>query len=259
PYPHLWRYTHLGGSLGEIMLNMVLHPFRTLGFMVSIDKLLYLLALLAPLGFLPLLAPLDLLPALPTLAHNLVSLDHVLFHYRSQYNSFVLPFLMLAAVSGYGRLSPLVRWKGRSLRGLALAVAFVLSLALGSRTVNDLAVDRWWPTDRQRAIYPLLAQIPLDVAVSTHERLVPHLALRPKVFIFPAGIDTSEYVLLDETIIPGRHLPGLRLEQQGREVTLSVPGMQGREEYRYEVIRETEGYLLLRAQAARKAVRAKTG
>lgn len=34
---------------------------------------------------------------------------------------------------------------------------------------------------------------------------------------------------------------------------------QGPEEYRYEVIRETEGYLLLRRQAARNAFRAKTG
>lgn len=259
PYPHLWRYAHLGGSLGEIMLNMVLHPFRTLGFMVSIDKLLYLLALLAPLGFFPLLAPLDLLPALPTLAHNLVSLDHVLFHHRSQYNAFVLPFLILAAVSGYGRLSALAQWRGRPVRGLALGLAFVLSFALASRTLNDLAVDRWWPTQRQRAAHRLLAQVPPDVAVSTHERLVPHLALRPKVFIFPAGIDTSEYVLVDGTTIPDRHLPGLRLERQGSEVTLGVPGRQGPGEYRYEVSRETEGYLLLRRQAAGKAVRAKTG
>ncbi len=259
PYPHLHRYTHLGGSLGEILLTMLVHPIRALGLTVSLEKLGYVLALLAPLAFLPLFAPLGLVGSLPGLAQNLLSFDHRLFNYRSQYNSFVLPFLMLAAVSGYGRLSPLVRWKGRSLRGLALAVAFVLSLALGSRTVNDLAVDRWWPTDRQRVAYGMLARVPPTASIATWERFVPHLAMRARVFAFPQGIEKSEYVLLDVTVIPDRHIPELRLERRGREVTLRVPGKHGLEEYNYDVVQETGGYLLLRAQAARKAVRAKTG
>ncbi|MBI4588462.1 MAG: DUF2079 domain-containing protein [Candidatus Rokubacteria bacterium] len=259
PYPHLWRYPHLGGSLGEILLTMVLRPFRTLGLMVSVEKLRYLLALLAPLAFLPLRAPLDLLPALPTLAHNLLSLDPVLFSHRAQYNAFVLPFLLLAAVSGYARLSPRLTVRGRSIRGLALGLSFLLSLALTSRTLNDLAVNRWWLSQRQRAVYALLAQVPPGEPVSTQERFVPHLATRPKVFIFPVGIEKSEYVLLDGDSYPWRDLPDARLERTAGEVTLSVAGGEGRAHYRYQVVREGQGYLLLRRQAARKAVRAKMG
>ncbi len=259
PYPHLWRYAHLGGSLGEIIVNMLLHPLRTLGFMVSVKKLLYLLALLAPLGFLPLLAPLELLPALPTLAHNLVSLDRVLFHYRSQYNAFVLPFLVLAAVSGYRQLSPQVRMIGRPVRGLALGLAFLMSLVLTSRTLNDLAVDRWWLGERQRAAYRVLAQVPPGASLSTHERLLPHVALRPKVFVFPVGIEKSDYVLIDGTLFPDRHVPELRVERQGGEVTLTLPGAEGLARFRYDVVGEAEGYWLLRRQAARKALRAKIG
>ena len=255
PYPHLHRYAHLGGSLGEILLNMILHPWRTLGFMVSVQKLRYLLALLAPLGFLPLLAPWDLIPALPTLAHNLVSADPVLFSHRTQYNSFILPFLILAAVSGYERLQLHLALKGRPVRGLALGLAFLLSLALTSRTLNDLALDRWWLTARQGAAHAVLAQVPPDVLLSTPDRFVPHLAMRPKVFVFPVGIEKSEYVLLDGTALPAN----VGLERQGGEVALRVPGREGALEYRYEVVREADGYLLLRRQAARKAVSQKTG
>jgi uncharacterized membrane protein len=245
PYPHLHRYAYLGKSLGEILLNMVLHPLRTLGFMVSLEKLRYLLALLSPMGFLPLVAPWELIPALPTLAHNLVSRDPVLFSHRTQYNSFVLPFLVLAAVSGYARLSPRLSLAGRPARGLVLGLAFLVSLALTSPTLNDLAVKRWWAGERQRAAYTVLARVPPAASVSAWDRFVAHLATRPKVFVFPVGIEQSEYVLLDATTVPGRD-SNLGLDRRGKEVTLRMPGRDGPAEYRYEVVHEAEGYLLLR-------------
>src|SRR5205823_8778561 len=53
---------------------------------------------------LSLLAPRALAAALPGLALNLMSLDPILVNHRSQYVSFVLPFLALAAVDGGARL-----------------------------------------------------------------------------------------------------------------------------------------------------------
>ena len=61
--------------------------------------------MLAPLAFLPLLGGWDLLGVLPALAQNLLSADPVLYGFRAQYQSFVLPFLVLAAVGGYARLA----------------------------------------------------------------------------------------------------------------------------------------------------------
>lgn len=88
---------------------------------------------------------------------------------------------------------------------------------------------------------------------------MPHLALRSKVFIFPGGLEKSEYVLVDGTIFPDRNTPELALERQENLVTVIRPGREGRETYRYEVVTEAQGYLLLRRQAARNAVRAKAG
>jgi hypothetical protein len=40
-----------------------------------------------------------------------------------------------------------------------------------------------------------MTRIPDGVAVSVNERLVPHLAMRREVFIYPTGAGTSDYVL----------------------------------------------------------------
>jgi uncharacterized membrane protein len=198
PYPHLQRYPHLGASLGEILLTLATRPWQWIGVVLSAKKVVYLLAMLAPLGFLPLLAPRALAAALPALAMNLLSLDPILFNYRSQYQSFVLPFLVLAAVDGWARLSAWTgaRPRGRLLApGAALALAFIASVALTARTVNDFTVTRWLPTAGQRAAHALMREIPAGVAVSANERIVPHLATRREVYVFPAGLARSDYVL----------------------------------------------------------------
>ena len=140
-------------------------------------------------------------------------------------------------------LAPGLALRGRPVRGLALGLAFLLSLALTSRTLNDLALDRWWLTGRQRVAYAVLAQVPPRASLSAWDRFVPHLAMRPKVFVFPVGLEKSDYVLLDGTALPSN----VALERRGNEVALSVGGQGGAMEYRYEVLHEAEGFLVLRS------------
>jgi uncharacterized membrane protein len=195
PYPHLHRYDYLGTSLAEILVNMVIRPWRWVGVALSGGKLVYLLLMLLPLGFLPLLAPRVLAAALPGLALNLLSVDPVLANFRSQYQSFVLPFLMLAAIEGYRRVR---EWRRAP---AILAVAFFASVLLTSRTMNDLMMPRWRLDASQRAAYTLMRRIPGDVPVSANERLVPHLATRPQIFIYPTGVGISDFVLdIDPTL-----------------------------------------------------------
>lgn len=213
-YPHLGRYAHLGTSLGEILVSFVARPWRWLAVLADARKLGYLLAMLAPLGFLPLLAPRTLAAALPGLAMNLLALDPVLFHHRTQYQAFVLPFLVLAAIDGSRRLRA---WVGRGRIGsalspaAALALGFVVSAALTARTVNDLAVTRWLLGPEAQAAHRLMAQVPGEVPISANERLVPHLATRRQVFIFPTGLPASEYVLdLASARVPARYVMVVR-------------------------------------------------
>ncbi len=239
PYSHLGRYAHLGGSLPEIIVNAILHPLRTLATLLTADRAVYLAAMLAPLAFLPLLGGWDLLGVLPALAQNLLSQDPVLYGFRAQYQSFVLPFLILAAIGGYARLA---RRRPGAWPVAVLVVAMVASLALASRTVNNLAIARFWPVPEQRAAYQVLARVPPAAAVSAQDPYVPHLSLRPLVFVFPVGIEKSDYVLVNLDSYPWRNLPGVTLTRDGSSVTIVAGGV----ERRYAVAAQGGPHLLLR-------------
>jgi uncharacterized membrane protein len=237
-YTHLRRYSAFGHSLGEIVATMFLEPLRTLGMLLTGRRLLYLILMLAPLGFLPLLGAPELVGALPALAQNLLSSDPILYDHRTQYQAFVLPFLVLAAVTGYARLT--ARWPDRG--PAILGVAFGVSLALASPAANDLAVARWWPGAEQRAAHSILARVPPMASVAAQERYVPHLSLRPLVTVFPVALDRADYVVLNERAYPWRDLPGVTLMRTGEAVTI----VDGERAFRYAVAAQAGPHLLLR-------------
>jgi uncharacterized membrane protein len=198
-YDHLNRYHHLGDSLGQILMTIAFRPWRWIAIAITPAKLLYLAAMLAPLGFLPLLGLRALIAVLPGLAMNLLSVDPKLINYQAQYQAFVLPFLSLAAVEGYARLVNVLgerRIFGRHRAASALGAAFVLATILTSRIVNDLGVNFWRLGPDQRAAYTMMSLIPSAAPVATYERLVPHLATRPDVWVPPRGVSEVEYVLV---------------------------------------------------------------
>jgi uncharacterized membrane protein len=195
-------------------------------------------ALLAPLGLLPLWGGRDIVGALPALAENLLSSDPVLYNYRAQYQAFLLPFLFLAAIAGYARLTArrTSRWPISP-----LAVAFVSSLVLASPLANDLAVARWWPAQEQRAAYRVLAQVPPAASLSVQDRYVPHLSLRRVVTVFPTGLDRAEYVLVNEEAYPWHGLADVKLERDADAVTIAMAGRR----FRYRVVTQAGPHLLL--------------
>lgn len=230
PYNHLNRYAHLGGSLPEILFSIAFRPWRWLAVAFTPAKLVYLAALLGPLAFLPLLGPRALAAAVPGLAMNLLSLDPKLFNWRAQYQAFILPFLFLAAVDGWDRLRALAaagRLSPRLRPAVVLTAAFLASIALTSRTVNDLGA-RWVRLQPpQHTARALMAMLPPDAAVSANERLVPHLATRPEIYVFPRGVTRAEWIVDREEI--------------AREVPPEV----------FEVVAQGHGWMLWRRRAAR--------
>ena len=216
-YDHLNRYRHLGDSLGQVLLSMAFRPWRWIGIVITPAKLVYLAAMLAPLGFLPLLGPRALVAVVPGLAMNLLSVDRKLIGYQTQYQAFVLPFLVLAAVDGYARLRALrgERVLGRHRAASALGAAFVFATILTARTVNDLGVNFWRLGPDHHAAYRLLARIPPDAPVAAYERLVPHLALRREVWVPPRGLAEAQYVLARE--VDARTVPPHRFEVVARD------------------------------------------
>jgi uncharacterized membrane protein len=241
PYPHLGRYAHLGRSVPEIVTAVLLHPFRVLGSLVTAKRLVYLGALFAPLAFLPLLASGALAGLAPALFENLLGQDPILFDYRTQYQSFVLPFLFLAAIDGYDRLASRRPgpWPKR-----VLVVAMMASLVLSSRSVNNFSTERFWPKPEHRQAWEVMSQVPEGAALSAHDRYVAHLSLRPLVFVFPEGLDKADHVLVYAAAYPWRSNPEVTMKREGDTVTITsgTPGPT----YRYRVVIERGPHLLLR-------------
>src|SRR4030095_6061752 len=136
------RYAHLGGSVGEILRTMALHPFDVLAGSFAVYKLETLALLFLPLGLLPLLGWRALLGALPSLGYTYLSARPNQFVIQHQYFSPALGWLLVAAVQGLRvwvglwqqrgvpRLS--LRW-GRVGIALPLAVALLATIAVDAR------------------------------------------------------------------------------------------------------------------------------
>jgi uncharacterized membrane protein len=201
----------------------------------------YLGALLGPLALLPLLAPSTLLGLAPSLLENLLGQDPILFDHRTQYQSFVLPFLFAAAIAGYDRVA--LRRPGQWPKGV-LVVALMASLVLSSRTVNNLSVERFWPKPEHRQAWEVIAQVPASAAVSAQDRYVAHLSLRPLVFVFPEQLDRADHLLLNASSYPWRSNPGVTMKREGD--TATITNGAGGPTYRYRVAAEKGSHLLLR-------------
>jgi uncharacterized membrane protein len=238
-YSHLGRWGHLGGSLDQIVLGILSQPGEVLGTVFDLARLHYLAAVLAPWAFLPLLGPAALLATLPTLAANLLSNDPVTYHHRTQYNGYLLPFLALATIAGVARLAA---WKGERAVRLALGLALLVSIAMTSRTVNDLMVTRWWPDARARDVHVLVARVPPAVVVGADERIVPHLAHRPRIYIFPQRLESCEWLVV--SLAPGSSFRDYRPERRDDRVAF-VP-VQGGPEQVFTVIEERGDVILAR-------------
>jgi len=168
----------------------------------------------------PLAAPRAAAAALPGLAVNLLSTDPFLFHHRTPYQAFVLPFLLLAAVEGFATLRD-ATWRPRWLSARAVVVgAGIVSVVLAARTVNELGVSKWSLGPEQRAAHALMARVPRLVPVSVNERLVPHLATREACYIFPAGLERAQWVLDLDAIIAREQVAGFEIVARERGWTL---------------------------------------
>jgi uncharacterized membrane protein len=241
PYPHLGRFASLGHSVPEILETLVLHPWRVFATVLTTSRLVYLGALLAPLAFLPLLAPETLVGLVPPLAENLLGQDPILFDHRTQYQSYVLPFLFAAAIAGYDHLAR--RRPGPWPTGV-LVVALMASLVLSASEVNNLALARAWPTAAHRQAHAVLSRVPVNAVVSAQDPYVPHLSLRPLVFVFPVGIEKADHLVLNTATYPWRANRDVTMKREGDTVSITN-GADG-PTYHYVVAAEQGPILLLR-------------
>lgn len=201
---HLVRYSGLGSSMGELILNVFLHPFQVLAVAFEPSKLPYWIRLTMPVAFTSLLDPSILLLSAPSLAVNTLSADPLVyrpdtFHYTAP----IVPFIVISGVSGIARLGG---WLGRGdedrrVRWQHRLLIIVIGASLGYHLMagyTPLRMGFEWPTpdEHDTLAAHMLREIPPQASVSAQNSLTSHLANRQYIYTFPK-VEDADYIALD--------------------------------------------------------------
>lgn len=204
--PQLAYYSHLGDSVGSILLNILTNPIKIATLMFTSAKLQYLFLLLLPLAFLPLLAPDVAILSLPIIGMNLLSTRVYQFTIREQYQALVIPGLILAAIIGMARL---IGWLQRRNMPTLKMPWFLIGIVVLSGIINIalknpvLVTIRYHEKPERIALMESFKRdIPPDGAVAATSFLAPHLLPREQLYYLPnapmfPSLDNADYLFID--------------------------------------------------------------
>ena len=240
---HIARYGDLGDSMGEVIVSIFTNPLRVLAFAFEPPKPLYWALLTMPVAFTSLLNPLLLFLALPSLAINTLSNNSATYSPNTfHYTAPIVPFIVVSSISGVAFLSRRLG-RGDEKRRSAWRVRLliiVIGASLGYHIMvgfTPLRLGFEWPTPdgHDKLAQRMLNEIPPQAPVSAQNSLVPHLANRSQVYIFPK-VENAEYIAIDTK---GSYFPFDEYEDLCGEVRLLVDGTS------YGSIFFADGLLLL--------------
>lgn len=265
---HWGRYAYLGDSTGAKVVSLLTRPDLVAAQMQAANVGGYFFELLLPVGFLSLLAPEILLLALPSLAINLLAQFSPMHQVTTLiYAAPILPFVMLSAVKGAARLAGWIdRWREKRSGKQLKPAATTSSTPLPSNSISSLLIVLWvlgfalagqrlygylpgsgnavalTVTEHNRRSQAVFDQIPPDASVSAQDRLNPHVAGRPTVYIYPR-VDDADYVLLDVT--------GPAWPQHPNDLKKNVDDLR---QQGFGVVAADDGYLLLGKNTGSQAI-----
>jgi uncharacterized membrane protein len=231
------RYREVGGSPGGVLRTAVTHPLRILDKAFDHRSLHYLADLAVPLAGLFVAAPLVLVAALPELALNLLSSTKTQTSIRFHYTAGLIPPLVVASVLGAARLSAGRRRVATALAALALAVALVENVRLGTMFKAPSSVSR-----HDRIAAHALRLVPGSAVVSATNTLGAHLSARRRILSFPR-LDDATWVAVDRTKLSyGDRSSG------GRRAVAALARF--RRNPRWRVVYARDGVLIFRRSAS---------
>lgn len=271
--PTASRYAALGSSPVQVARYLLTHPVAVIQqYVLQGQHQYYLRLLLAPGAYLALLSPLTLAIAVPVLAINLLSSDPSMYSGVYQYSAEIIPIFVLATIESVALVAacanPVTRWvaprvegwlwrrprlglrwsaslrSGRAMRLVLLVLVGVVALASlrAQRLHGDTPLTQGfaWPqvTAHDQIANELLPLIPPAASVSAQSDLLPHLAERRYVYLYPYDAQAVDYVFLDVT---GNLYPQLA------DPATYFAGVQALlQSGRYGVVAARDGYLLLK-------------
>jgi uncharacterized membrane protein len=226
-----WRIPY--GGMGGLLKTTFTEPWKVIAYMLSEEKVKYLLQLLAPLVFLPLLDWRGLI-ALPVLFFNLISTFWYQSNLQYHYTSLLIPVLCVSAIYGLERFRKL-NW-----RWTLVLVSLVVTVTCGyfwgplpgSRTPSSFPDPNYLEC---LVANEALTIIPGDAVVAADDRFAAHLADRELVYVFPNPYSASYWG--DDS------MKGKRLEQADTvEYIMVTPASLGEQGTRVYASLPAEGF-----------------
>jgi uncharacterized membrane protein len=203
-------------GFAAVVLTLLSNPLYALGRVLTADKLLLGLQLLAPLAFLPLRRCGTLFLLVPGLivvglSTSQVAIGQIQFHYATHF----LPYVFIAAIVGLAVRPPRERWvlwPGMLLATLVCTLHFGAFFVSSFRTsFHEVSFD-WSPGDAQRRadFDAIAALVPADARLSAGEYEGPQLARRAWLVALKQGIFGADYVLYSRRSLRWGGAPALR-------------------------------------------------
>ncbi len=201
------RFGRYGRTPLEMMMGLLTHPLDLIRLLLEREKVQTAFDLLAPLGWVALFSPAWFLPILPLMFLNLLADSAWQGTVRAHYFAPVLPFLFVATAYGIRRLYGMISYHRPPDRrlwsvGLALyvlvstlTVAFYFSpFPLG----RDFRLNRFWNwSPHHAAIRRVIHHVSQDASLSAQSNLLPHVAHRRYLYLYPSGDTVADEILLD--------------------------------------------------------------
>jgi uncharacterized membrane protein len=187
-----WEWGEFGTSPGEIIFNVLKNPFKISVVLLNDGqkKFLYIMSLLAPVGFLSLLDPLPLIMTLPWLIASLLSINPLYYSIGTHYPAFVAPFIFFSAVKG---VRGLVNMGGKNLMKIAvlmICICLSLSLLLLPRSTEYFEMSKC-----DEIIRFALNEIPEGASASVMPEVFPHICNR--LYAYPYFRSDVDYILIN--------------------------------------------------------------
>src|SRR5207245_903256 len=186
----------------EVIASPVLRPALFFETLFQPERLGYLLLLVSPLAGLPLLAPEILAIGLPPSLSNLLSSVEMQYTIHGQYTAALTPILLAAAAVGGRRAA--ARLKGVARPGVAVLAGLAAASVAASFAFSPLpwsqdsaAREHFWHAAQHSGLASVLDHVGPEASVSAANHLGAHVALRRTIKMFPNGLDTSDFVLVD--------------------------------------------------------------
>ena len=228
------RYAQFGSTAPEIITNVVLKPSLTWQTILTGPKMLYLLKIFLSVAFLPFLAWQTLILLLPGLLQNLLTTLEFQFSNFYQYDSILIPFILIATV--YGLQNSLKK----NLPAKMITLIILVSALAGFVWSSPLSPFNFplprFTQERAKAFKKIVELIPAEASVAAQTNLVPHLTHREYIYM-----NGDEQFLVDYVIIDGNDILGFP-DQQALDQYIDTY----RRSHQYEMVIIDERYYILK-------------